>query len=726
MPVVGSVDVLQQACMTATASSVASYAVDGVVKEALRFFEALQHASPAGHGPDGGEERFAVFKQHAHEEAFAASKACALAHQLAAHDPESNGRTGGSGLTSAMALAAGRVGHHAGRLAVTAREAAGLCMGILEKAVQVSASALARESAKRCGEQALVCIEAAIAAEQHNRSLNELLQIVMSNEYQTGSTAAASSAPPGAGVAAGATPALAESQNENLWVDSMAATPFALAADPGKCRWWDAGPDAVVAMAQLAPPPPPKSGLRAAHQPPFEVAKAGTAGTNTSLVQDDAEQLAQYLKRRAQVCAGIASSFFMAIDLATVMGLPEAEKKKMIAHYGPSSTGGMASLWASSAAEEAILDDDEVARLAYWRNPLAAALFEPVRCRNAEQLHGLVVALQGATREAPDKQAAVCAPSAKSALPSRARSSAGDIFAQAGDWDSHFDRLNWVTPGHKQVQQLDTDAAVASILNWQANSVAKTSERTGTLEGSPYAAEEEWSVDTMTLRKLQEMAMHSRVKQRLQGITKHKAHSEDRSPPMGGGCGGFGNAGAAGEDDPQEVQELLRRLLGDLVVLPDDIRPNGHALGVGNTGAMAKAAASRTQASKKRGGRKKKKPGVPSSPSAQAVDAETLMPDWNQYTPGQFLQHRLDAYCAATAGQDEDAWPSMMPGMPADYFKTPTPTSTPPRSFIVDATGPHPDTPEFAVMNDPSGPVYVRAGAMQPPMPSPEANQSRW
>merc|ERR1719506_2613777 len=109
------------------------------------------------------EEVFKMYGKKAYFDACAATEAKEEMQQLVAERNPS------------AVVSAGRVAMSAARTASTAREAAGMCMGILEEAVQANAGLLARETAKRCAEQALQSVEAASVTEAHSLCLAKFL-----------------------------------------------------------------------------------------------------------------------------------------------------------------------------------------------------------------------------------------------------------------------------------------------------------------------------------------------------------------------------------------------------------------------------------------------------------------------------------------------------------------------------------------------------------------------
>ncbi|CAJ1356494.1 unnamed protein product [Effrenium voratum] len=317
----------KKAGLAAAASSAASstaYAVDAVVKEALLFFaimpqeaglEALGRHRPAA---GAGEDVFRSFGQQAHADARSAGEACSLAHQLVASEGH-GGRTSGSlsgGNILAAALAAGRVANHADRTAATAREGAQLCMGILEDAVQVNASALARETAKRCAEQALHSIEAAIRAEQHSRSLREVLAHTLSAAELQARANCGSTGLPSEALAA-------------LAASSQSALPSQAI---NNVRWWEDFP-----LDQIGP-----EAIHNSYQDVHELYGS----------------LTQHLEEAARRCAlaGDGSSF--EDDARAVRALVEWR-------FGKAAALGV--------NEEDVLADSGVWNLASWRAPLGEA-----------------------------------------------------------------------------------------------------------------------------------------------------------------------------------------------------------------------------------------------------------------------------------------------------------------------------------------------------------------
>lgn len=217
-----TIDLLQLSGLAAAASNAASStacAVDAVVKEAVLFFTTMPD-DRRDLAQEGGEV-YKVYSQRAHADARGAADACALAHQLVAR--------ASVGEAMSVALAAGRVCAHADRTAATAREGAQQCMRIIEDAVQANASPLSRETAKRCAEQALLSIEAASLAEQHSRSLWELLA------RSLGATEVRQAAQT-------LRPCPAQASSASRPGQLNASSSSASSAAPRQRRWWDEFP----------------------------------------------------------------------------------------------------------------------------------------------------------------------------------------------------------------------------------------------------------------------------------------------------------------------------------------------------------------------------------------------------------------------------------------------------------------------------------------------------
>jgi len=613
-PMHGYPDAMQLSALAAAASSAASstaYAVDGVVKEAVLFFAAMPPSAGPVRRPgingfgqvEISEEVFRLFEIRVHADACSAAEACAEAHQHATRDRESIGKA---------ALAASCVGTLAERTATTAREVAQLCMGILEEAVQANASPFARETAKRCAEQALRSVEAAGVAEQHSRSLCEILAPVMlGNEYHqhfsgvVGGTANQ--------VAATATPKIPQTP----WLDSSQELNTSMTLVR---RWWD------VCSSEHNGASVPKAKLQ-------DVAVSGhnlPNGLEETISSVDA--LEKHLARRVADCAALVVP---TADLAADRENECALKAILEWRLGVAMANG--------CVEEKILSDGHSAGLACWRAPaeeaLSTELHEAACGCGQESFSGLVAALQGATRQPLLEKAPVT--SNASEVPcgpfpgpfQHALSEATDFNVDTNDLDARFDCLDWIA--HDSATQgqasrktgqppvpLTSSSALAAIASWQVAgldpSVAESA-----VEGPLDPTDDAWSIDQMTLRQLHLMSMHSRSKQRRGAAVKHKGLEDGAGPPT---ALVQSEASPALEpvDDEVDVREFLREVFGDCEFPTEEATDDTNAAAVLSTGvsqanatppASGAVGAARGAARKKKG--KVRSAAAPPAPAAR-------------------------------------------------------------------------------------------------------------
>uniref|UniRef100_A0A7S1AKY8 Uncharacterized protein n=1 Tax=Noctiluca scintillans TaxID=2966 RepID=A0A7S1AKY8_NOCSC len=519
------------------------------------------------------EDLFRLYEKRVHDDACAAAEACAEAHQYAARDQEFPGKA---------ALAASCVGTLAQRTAATAREVAQLCMGILEEAVQTSASPLARETAKRCAEQALRSVETASVAEQYSRSLCELLAPVMlGHEYP--STAMAQPVGGVGGVMCTNPPGATQPMME-VPAESPAQWPAPLQDDKPSMslssvrRWWDEegsdGEPSLVLEKRDVP------------EPAGEDVARGAGDLETLLVQ------------RVKRCKGLANT----------SGDERALKAIIEWRYGVSL--------ARACSEEDLLSDLHVARLASWRSPpdeaLPADLAEAARQTGAEQFSLLGRALRGATRQpAPEKAPATRERETTSeGFPGPFMHVLSGDSTGANDWEALFDRLGWLQNSTPAAPQSGTNPAGSTIALWTAlsaeppNGLAQSANSDADVDPTDSG----WSIEQMTLRQLHLMSMHSRSKQRRGGVVKHKGSIED-------GVGGtaissmklehFDGPSEAPDGDDVDVQEFLCEVYGDLECPKELPEPSNSAtvcLGA-QTGVATPAPGARTTAGRKKKGK---------------------------------------------------------------------------------------------------------------------------
>uniref|UniRef100_A0A7S0B3I3 Uncharacterized protein n=1 Tax=Pyrodinium bahamense TaxID=73915 RepID=A0A7S0B3I3_9DINO len=560
----------------------------------------------------------------------------------------------------AAVLAAGHVGTHADRAAATAREAAQLCMGILEEAVQASASPLARETAKRCAEQALNSIEVASVAEQHNRNLHDLIAHFMlrSGDCQGRTPMAATGA-----VAALPAPCPSASHGAATAI-RPASAPRGLGPQVplghGQRRWWDLSVDAIKqtrtadcsarACARVSSPPRPPS--------------LSPASTRLEDALGSAEELEKYLGARVRLCAEAAQLAHGGDVGEASKGEDERALRAIVEwRYGQAS--------ALRVAEEEVLDDPDVVRLALWRSPpdeaLPADLFEALqRNTSADCLAGLVTALRGATRELPRDSSGVCPEPGEGThrfpgpfqLP---LSEVSDTAVETSDWESLCDRLGWVPPASSPqvsaflrprgvAQQTNPDAVLSRLLAWELSSAGPPGgDHSGCEEEFIDPTEDSWNVEMMTSRLLHVMSMQSRSKQRRSGIVKHKASVEDNTTTASSAGPAVSAASPSPAAEEFEVRELLRdifgaeweaedaRLAGD-VVAAVPTRAGGVPVGRAAPGSAAGA-----REAPKRSGKKKKPLMAPGPAHAGGGTAMTVpvSPVHRLIEPPQLLSEAL-------------------------------------------------------------------------------------
>lgn len=504
-----ALDLLQLAGLAASASSAASataYAVDAVVKEALLFFAIMPQdvgleALGQRPGTGAGEEVFRVFGQRAHADARAANDAFALAHQLVANASR-GGRSAGSlsgGNLLAAALAAGRVGTHADRTAATAREGAQLCMGILEDAVQVNASALARETAKRCAEQALRSIEAATCAEQHSRSLRDVLAHTLS---------------------AAELQARAHSGNTGLPCDTLAALAAAAPsvssrqASPDAVRWWQ-----EIDLASV----------------PKEASIAGR-GVDGPVISTDG--LARHLEAAVRRCRPDEPS---EDDMQALAALVEWR-------FAKAASLGL--------QEEEVLQDEVVTQLVCW-SPDEEAPQLPMELQNHVKRCGrsLVLALKAAFFQ-PDAQEVFSTSKARrQPFPGTFQTLRRGVAAEEGEWENLCDQLGWVSSVSfkldKAEQGQDLSSAVATTQSWVMAKTAEVEEVNRILDPT----DQDWSVDQITLRQLHALSNRSRSSKTQSKRSIQPSTNAAEKPSA--------QASVNTVDDENQVRRILTDLLGE-------------------------------------------------------------------------------------------------------------------------------------------------------------------
>lgn len=614
----GADDILRLVTLAAAASSAATataYAVDAVVKEALLFFATVSPLSGrnfAEASAADSQEAFRAFGQRADANARAAGDACAMAHQLAAHGGmgaeigRGDGKVAGPhSNTISIVLAAGHVGIHTDRIAATAREAAQLCMGILENAVQANASRLARETAKRCAEQALHSIEVASMAEHHNRSLDDLLARLMPSieQQQAGQpvppTGLSTMGTEGHGIVRVSRPQQGDasrllevptrSSSRRWWeVDTPRAQTAAAAAQAANRGFYQRGQLVGMScsseMAVASPAPilgipqrlllqlPPEQQQRHQQQPQPQL-----AGNAIEDIVHVAEQVEQYLSERSQLCiSAIDAVVARGIGGETVADAANAEDRIAIRtlvewRYGLALTIG--------CAEEEFLSDIEVVCLATWRcsgrsdeEPISLPedLLQAACRAGAEHFTGLVSALRRATQQAPQELRVQQPPTSaciaeRSVVPTTFVTSSPQWFPETGgscsDWDVALDRLCWRAPLKSGgVGSFAADRPVAGIFEWQASSLPWVPSMATAACEDPLSSDD-WCIDDLSSRQLYLLSMHSRARQRRCTRGQRKcgtwggSFAAQEDSRVGGGEGQ--TPAMANENDEAEVSELL-------------------------------------------------------------------------------------------------------------------------------------------------------------------------
>eukprot|EP00929_Paragymnodinium_shiwhaense_P007514 TRINITY_DN111434_c0_g1_i1.p1 TRINITY_DN111434_c0_g1~~TRINITY_DN111434_c0_g1_i1.p1 ORF type:complete len:960 (+),score=188.63 TRINITY_DN111434_c0_g1_i1:138-3017(+) len=557
-------DVMQLAQIAAAASSAAAstaHAVDIVVNEAVLFFATM----PPGHVGEGSEV-FKSFGKRAHGDASAAAEACQQVHQMVARYSSSED----DAFIQAAARAAAQVSSHTDKTVAIAREAAELCMGIVEEAGQANASQLARDTAKRCLEQAIQSIKVASETERQSLSLRELLaRVGGAGERRTQPAALSSRAPPGVVSASSLTGAALQQPRKS-------------SAPRVRRRWFEQ--DAKEIARLVAALPSDTSAGRSSGSRSVPDSTPAPAPPAATWCLEDAingvSNLNEYLAKSCRLC----------MEAGRSAGLPVARRRPSAENHG--GLNGVADAdgaeddealhtiveWrygqalSSGCKEEEILSDVTVAHLAYSERspeePIDRELAGALRGCSPPQLRGLVSALQasrgasvrnaegymysGDVEEAvatPFPGAFVLAHQREQPLLAAAeapRKEAG--VGMAPSWDGLFDKLGW-TPSASSTWKGSSPDSVAAI----ASSFLQDNL-------SAVADEDKWTVDGMTLRQLHLMSMRSRCKQRRStGTGKQKGGAED-------GVASYANAGNSGalgpDEDTVELRNFLQQVFG--------------------------------------------------------------------------------------------------------------------------------------------------------------------
>lgn len=549
-------DIMQLAALTAAASSAANstaYSVDAVVKEAVLFFATMPSASSLNRkSTDSNEEVFKQFGRKAHSDSCSAAEACAEAHQLVTRDS-----------AQLAVLAASRVGMFAARTAATAREAAQLCMGILEEAVQANAGPLARETAKRCAEQALHSVEAASVAEMHSCSLREKLekiaQVSQAREPGLAQIPDSSTVPSSSSEAArmGRTSALSAHSPEAPTTGGSRGSRRPI---PKARRWWQDGfPNFSGDVTSSRPALTMSMSPLAVDSPALQEANTASA------------KVAEHLKSCASHCfEEVGASGTSDRDPSDSAEDLQAMRVIVDWRYGLAS--------ARSCREDEVLSDMDVARLATWRpSPPAEAVLIPelvqaVQRHGADASDALHRSLNHSTRDRKEVNGG-------------ANGEQLQATTIPQDWEAAFDGLGWI---QLQIDHRRTDSVAYGSGLIAADLVTDTAATSMPIEDS-------WSVDDMTLWHLHVMSMHSRHKQRRAGGAKHKeaALSSSTAPEPAS------SNSVVEQDSEIDLRVFLHDVLGGWEV-PHEEQEFHSSLG--------------SAAAPKRNSRKKKKIGAPPPP----------------------------------------------------------------------------------------------------------------
>jgi hypothetical protein len=761
-PALNPHDSIQLAALAATASNAASttaHAVDSVVKEAVLFFTTLRPMQNDTDSQNVGSEVFKRFGKDAQAEAHAAAEACAEVHQHVANGDglRGGGRTSGINSQASM-MAASRVCSRADGITQIAREAAQLCMGILEEAVKHNATPLARETAKRSAEQALHSIEAANAAEQHSQSLRALLtRLLQGSELQeTSSPAGVSASGESCAVQDSAPtppPSGAQARGTDVQDDHGAST---------RRRWWDLEPEAVMALRYDA----------------GSARVTSAAPVQTTSRPEDAAQSVDSLNTYLASCARLCSE---ATKHAGGAGEGSVEPDSTVAKEDDRALRAIVE-WryglavALGCREHEILADDVVGRLAFWRSPpdesLPVDLAEAVKRGGPTQLASLARSLQWAVGDGGRA-------SRQPAVPE-------NVGENASDWNQLFDRLGW-TPASASSTAMQSvpnyDAVERAIVSWHQQ-IGRRDLAVPQGEEATDPTNENWSVDSMTLRRLHVMSLQSRARQRRGGIGKQKAATDEAakaSPPPP-------KQGANNEEADADMSKFLREVLadgGDVPNRTDTIAKHRLCGLVGQTGTQpassgtlvssvpASMQSGKVQQGAKRGGKKKQhvvpggqaaahlpvvpRPGHATRQSSEATTVQNVKQNFFQLTepPNSHMQQRWnDGYGAyeqggpmvsldfSSADPSGCAWqscgsgafsglspiylPGQQPPMPFAEGMVPIGMQVPARSFneVSSVARTNVRTPACTnsrsgdsqrTTDDSSRPVYVQAAPRRPP-----------
>lgn len=423
-----------------------------------------------------------------------------------------------------------RVTAHADRTAATAREGAQLCMGILEEAVQANASPLARETAKRCAEQALHSIEAAALVEQHSRSLRELLaRLLGAGEPQHMQS-------PGPRLVPGGAPAFHGALFSH-WQPTAPPAAEGGTAEPNPRsanRWWQNTPATELPDSEL-----------------LTAALSDEAASSDQLVSLEdglraASWLEQHLEATTRRCMAAAQD----------LDAERSRELSTIVDWRHSLA------LAEAVAEESILADAEMLRLA----KLQGACALPPDLRRVTQRHGqsLAAALRLAPSQLPNRQAT---PLTRQAAPPKAFPGPFGQprlpAAKEGDWMVACGQLGW-TSATSSNEALDLVTIAGRLEVWAKS----TAESLAPAEELLDPLDENWSTAAVSLRQLHVLSMRSRSSKGQSKKTAATGVQDD-----GGGTQAVSQTPADDTPDEAQVKSFLQSFFGDWDRKPIDQEP---------------------------------------------------------------------------------------------------------------------------------------------------------
>eukprot|EP00747_Dinoflagellata_sp_TGD_P023774 gnl/TRDRNA2_/TRDRNA2_130067_c0_seq1.p1 gnl/TRDRNA2_/TRDRNA2_130067_c0~~gnl/TRDRNA2_/TRDRNA2_130067_c0_seq1.p1 ORF type:complete len:774 (+),score=155.23 gnl/TRDRNA2_/TRDRNA2_130067_c0_seq1:93-2414(+) len=504
----GTFDAARLFSLVSAASSAAAStasAVDAVVQEAVVFFGSMPpqfsvSCTRTWSSAKNGEEVFRDIGRQARSCATDAAETCSEIHAYLLRDTAAVGGNGSPPFDVAAAVV--NAARHTSDLtegtASIARQAAQLCTGILEEAVQANASPLARETAKRCAERALHTVEAASVAEEQSAEIQKFLSfahVVNTSQGAAfgGSTNAAQTSPPSPPMQMQPVAAAGQQQPQ-------VARPPPAAAPPHTGvwrRWWEDGSEAICGALQAA-----------AGDAPIARAPGGVEET-----LNDTTELEERLAASVRNCMDCQDSEEFPVDV---------ENDECLFRVAVDWRLGLSV--ALGLPESSVLSDVNMACLVRgtcriapngMQQQLPAALVEAAQHCGGQHLPSLALALRRAVAAGQDSDDADINMPAEQAPrqqpfvgPFRqAQNEMADAKLESGDWDKVFDSLGWsISSTGTKTHSNSCDANLEAPLYLD-----------------PEHAKENWSMDNMTLRQLHIMSMHSRSKQRCTGVVKHQA-----------------------------------------------------------------------------------------------------------------------------------------------------------------------------------------------------------